>query len=91
MFHEFNLDEIKILFGDNYKQYEDYINDELKYSFDNKLGGYLFYSYISNDILIKNGYDGIKHDFVYVVFEPNQIKSIDNDGSWDNDDDNIYS
>jgi len=27
----------------------------------------------------------------YVVFEPNQIKSIDNDGTWSTTDDNIYT
>lgn len=28
---------------------------------------------------------------VYVNFLPNQVKSTDNDGTWDIDDDNIYS
>ena len=28
---------------------------------------------------------------VYVTFNPNQIKSVDNDGSWDINDNNIYS
>lgn len=28
---------------------------------------------------------------LYLPFYPNQIKSIDNDGSWDEDDNNIYS
>jgi hypothetical protein len=28
---------------------------------------------------------------IYVTFSSNQIKSIENDGSWDVDDDNIYS
>jgi hypothetical protein len=28
---------------------------------------------------------------VYAAFYPNQIKSVDNDGTWDMDDDNIYS
>ena len=28
---------------------------------------------------------------VYVTFKPNQIKSIDNDGTWDINDNNIYS
>jgi len=28
---------------------------------------------------------------LYIVFKPNQIKSVDNDGSWDINDDNIYS
>ena len=28
---------------------------------------------------------------VYVTFKPNQIKSVDNDGTWDINDNNIYS
>ena len=28
---------------------------------------------------------------VYVTFKANQIKAIDNDGTWDSNDDNIYS
>lgn len=53
-----------------------------------------------------NGYDGliimnIKDDWsqkgggiaatTYITFEPNQIKSVDNDGSWNIDVNNIYS
>lgn len=42
------------------------------------------------------GYDGciLKNNdgtFNGFVFNPNQIKSIDNDGTWDVDDNNIYS
>ena len=37
------------------------------------------------------GFDGIKHGQEIVVFNPNQIKSIDNDGTWNINDDNIYS
>jgi hypothetical protein len=42
--------------------------------------------------LSDKGYDGIisSYDLV-VVFSPNQIKSIDNDGSWDISDNDIYS
>lgn len=39
----------------------------------------------------KLGYDGVFYGSEIVVFEPNQIKSIDNDGSWDINDNNIYS
>jgi ADP-Ribosyltransferase in polyvalent proteins len=28
---------------------------------------------------------------IYATFKPNQIKSVDNDGTWDINDDNIYS
>jgi hypothetical protein len=55
--------------------------------------------------LIDFGFDGVfhepynmeglnyfkKHPLAYIVLEPNQIKSIDNDGTWDIDDNNIYS
>ena len=27
----------------------------------------------------------------FIVFEPNNIKSVDNDGTWDIGDDNIFS
>lgn len=37
------------------------------------------------------GYDGIIHGQEYICFNPNQIKSIDNDGTWDSIDDNIFS
>jgi hypothetical protein len=30
-------------------------------------------------------------DTVYVTFKPNQIKSVENDGTWDINDNNIYS
>lgn len=45
------------------------------------------------DKMIELGYDGLIDNLYnqYAVFEPNQIKSIDNDGSWDLNDDNIYS
>jgi hypothetical protein len=55
--------------------------------------------------LIEYGFDGVfhepynfeglnyikKHPKAYVVLYPHQIKSIDNDGSWDINDNNIYS
>jgi hypothetical protein len=51
------------------------------------------------NIVRSNGYDCVipsrknnETDFSEIcVFEPNQIKSIDNDGSWDINDNNIYS
>jgi hypothetical protein len=39
----------------------------------------------------ENGYDGILHGQEIVCFKAEQIKSIKNDGSWDTNDDNIYS
>jgi hypothetical protein len=55
--------------------------------------------------LINFGFDGVfhepynmvglhrikKHPLAYIVLEGNQIKSIENDGSWDLNDNNIYS
>lgn len=46
--------------------------------------------------LVGSGFDGIifnypSGDLLAMVINPNQIKSVDNDGSWDIDDDNIYS
>lgn len=57
------------------------------------------------EMLIKHGYDGIfhepynliglkqmqKHPKAYIILQPNQIKSIYNDGSWDINDNNINS
>lgn len=39
----------------------------------------------------EKGFDGIVHGQEFVVFEPNQIKSVENDGSWDLSDDNVHS
>lgn len=36
------------------------------------------------------GYDGIKLDDDYIIFEPTQIKSINNKGNWDPTSKNIY-
>ena len=41
--------------------------------------------------LIAEGYDGIVYPSIVVCFFPNKIKSIDNDGSFDINDNNIYS
>lgn len=55
--------------------------------------------------LIDFGFDGIfhepynmqglnhfkKHPIAYIILTPNQVKSLENDGSWDVDDNNIYS
>lgn len=46
----------------------------------------------ATDILINKGHDGIiNSNNLISVFKPNQIKSIENDGSWDINDNNIYS
>ena len=55
--------------------------------------------------LLNSGFDGMfhepynktglnsmnKHPKAYIVLKPNQIKAVDNDGTWDINDDNIYS
>ena len=50
---------------------------------------------IDIDSFIKLGYDGVymleMNKKNIAIFEPNQIKSINNDGSWDIGDDNIFS
>ena len=58
--------------------------------------------YNLKELILSNGYDGIiyvnnyesdmsKGENSYIVFNPNQIKSLDNDGSWDINDNNIFS
>lgn len=49
------------------------------------------YSKDVTDVIKKLGFDGVIYGSEYVVFYPNCIKSINNDGSWDRDDTNIYS
>jgi hypothetical protein len=53
------------------------------------------YSLKFREYLIKNRYDGVIDDMntikQFVVLFPNQIKSIENDGTWDLNDNNIYS
>lgn len=88
MYAEYTLDEIKLIFKNDYNTIEQLVNDELEHS--DTVGGYLFYAAAGNDRLMKAGYDGIKHDYVYVVFEPNQIKSVENVGTWSLNDDDIY-
>lgn len=39
----------------------------------------------------EQGFDGILHGQEFVCFEPTQIKSVDNDGSFDASDSDIYS
>jgi glycerophosphoryl diester phosphodiesterase len=43
------------------------------------------------EVIKKLGYDGVIYGSEYVVFYPNYIKSVDNDGSWDIDDEDIFS
>jgi hypothetical protein len=49
------------------------------------------YSQEVTEVIKKLGYDGIIYGSEYVVFNSNYIKSVDNDGTWDINDDNIFS
>lgn len=77
---------------------------EIRYMKRNELFSWVIYRYDNGEFVNKLksvGYDGIIQDdsnygrsndiTTYVAISPNQIKSIDNDGSFDLDDDNIYS
>lgn len=63
-----------------------------------KYAGFFFDEYVTENRLSKRlsdhakakGYDGIKAGKEFVVFEPNQIKSVYNSGTWDARNDNIY-
>ena len=72
--------------GDNYGYESDYYSATDIY--DNNSTSFL-------QSAKENGNDGIiiktPRGSLYIVFEPNQIKSIENDGTWDIGDDNIYS
>ena len=52
---------------------------------------YAPFSGIFTSAIIDKGFDGIIHGQEIVVFNSNQIKSIKNDGTWDVNDNNIYS
>jgi len=43
------------------------------------------------DVIKKLGFDGVIYGSEYVIFNANCIKSVNNDGSWDIDDVNIFS
>ena len=43
------------------------------------------------EVIKELGYDGVIYGSEYVVFKPNYVKSVENDGSWDIGDNDIYS
>lgn len=75
-----------------------YLSIQNPYVIDFK-GGYRSVSYAEviaqakalghDGVIIKNTYDGAGLDNIYVVFEPEQIKSIENDGTFNKLDPNI--
>ena len=48
------------------------------------------YRALFSEALKEQGYDGIQHYTEFVAFSPNQIKSVDNRGTFDLNDNNIY-
>ncbi len=54
------------------------------------LAGWPEYEKLGLGQIMDLGYDGIKLDDDYVIFEPQQIKSINNKGSWDPLNKNIF-
>ncbi len=55
------------------------------------LAGWDQYEKFSIDELIQQGYDGIQLDDDYVIFEPTQIKSVQNRGTFSSTDPNIFN
>lgn len=55
------------------------------------LAGWDQYEKFSIDELIAQGYDGIQLDDDYVIFEPTQIKSVNNTGTFSSTDPNIFN
>lgn len=49
------------------------------------------YSGVFSDNVKEKGFDGIIHGQEHIVFYPNQIKAVNNDGSYDMNDNDIYS
>ena len=60
------------------------------YLYARNLAGWEEYEKWTYDEIISAGYDGIQLDDDYIVFEPNQIKSIYNNGNFSITSDNIF-
>jgi hypothetical protein len=54
------------------------------------LAGWEEYSKLGLGQISDRGFDGVKLDDDYIIFEPNQIKSINNKGEWDSNNKNIF-
>lgn len=74
---DYSLQEIKNILGNSYFEIKNLIQEELDYSYNGKIGGFVFYSFAGNDNLKKQGYDSLIQSEIYVAFEPNQIKLAD--------------
>lgn len=82
----------------------DYVFDELKHlNINPKINkGFMYHQSLHwitdlgknskyvTEVIKQLGYDGIWYGTEIVTFYPNQIKSINNKGSWDNNNNNIY-
>lgn len=86
----------KPIIVNNYDDFEKYVIDIFGYDEYNLPQYYNLKK--KNPLIIRQkfidlGYDGLIDNTYnqYAVFFPNQIKSVENDGSFDIDDDNIYS
>lgn len=83
--------EYRAITDDAWDLYNKQIEDGVIDPFDDCL---LYDDYISNWYLEEIGYDGIIAgkgiDTEYVVFRANQIKSVDNAGTWNSETANIY-
>ena len=55
------------------------------------LAGWAEYDKYSVDELIAQGYDGIRLDDNYVIFDPTKIKSVDNQGTWSTTNPNTFN
>lgn len=87
---EYTVSEIENILGDKYSEIENIIQEESEISYNNKVGGFVFYTHTGNDLLQQAGYDGIMHHNIFVVFNPEQIKSaINNNGDFNPNSDNI--
>lgn len=74
---DYSLQEIKKILGNSYFEIKNLIQEELDYSYNGKIGGFIFYSFAGNNNLKKQGYDGLIQSEIYVAFIPNQIKLAD--------------
>jgi hypothetical protein len=70
--------------------YRDMTTDEINYLKNKGYDG-IVVNVPRNIIKSEYGDEEIYNGFELVIFNPNQVKSIDNDGSWDLNDNNIYS
>lgn len=96
-----NIKKPFIMNNENLKLADKYSETNNSEVYENDVESYCKYSigYRADDNtlfknnIIKDGYDGliIEEFGIYIAFYPNQIKSVDNDGSFDINDDNIYS